>query len=219
MRGLADRGVGPNPIHIAVGQPAHRWKPRLSRGFALSDQIICTQLPHYRTARELAQPRNFYSVFISHSHKNKEVARRLNNALDERGVRCWRDEHQILPGDDIYEEVSKGIGQWDKVLLCCSEASLTSWWVNSEIDAAFRKEQELMKKRGKKILTLIPLDLDGYLFNTWESGKAREVKSRLAADFCGWEDDGAKFEEALDKVIKALHVGEDRREAPPESRL
>ena len=26
-----------------------------------------------------------------------------------RGVRCWLDEKQMLPGDDIYEQVDRGI--------------------------------------------------------------------------------------------------------------
>ena len=45
----------------------------------------------------------------------------------------WLDEHQMLPGDDIYEQIDRGIRHWDKILLCCSEASLTSWWVDNEI--------------------------------------------------------------------------------------
>lgn len=38
-------------------------------------------------------------------------------------MRCWRDEKQMLLGDDIYEQVDRGIRLWDKVLLCCSRHS------------------------------------------------------------------------------------------------
>jgi hypothetical protein len=100
-------------------------------------------------ARSLVEhPFEFYSCFISYSHTDQSFARRLHDQLQGRGIRCWLDEHQMLPGDDIYEQIDRGIRFWDKVLLCCSQASLTSWWVDSEINKAFEKEQWLMRERG-----------------------------------------------------------------------
>jgi len=57
-----------------------------------------------------------------------------------RGIRCWLDEKQKLPGDDIYEQVERGI--W----LCCSRL------VGGR---AFAKECE------RKLLAVIPLNPDG----------------------------------------------------------
>jgi uncharacterized protein YjbI with pentapeptide repeats len=157
-------------------------------------------------------PLEFYSCFISYSHANKDFARRLHDRLQGHSIRCWLDEHQLVPGDDVHDQIDRGIKLWDKVILCCSEASLTSWWVDKELDRALQKEELLWKERQEKVLAIIPVDLDGYVFS-WDSGKAGMVKSRFIGDFKNWKDND-EFEKSFEKLLKALRTPESREPAP-----
>ena len=72
------------------------------------------------TTKQERRGRGAEAPLYHYAHEDKLFARRLHDALQGRGVRCWLDEKQMLPGDDIYEQVDRGIRLWDKVLLCCS---------------------------------------------------------------------------------------------------
>lgn len=175
----------------------------------------------YALANKLtSNPFTYYSCFISHSHADKPFARWLHDQLQERGIRCWLDEKQLLPGDDIYRAVDRGIHQYDKFLLCASRESLTSWWVDNEIATVFAKEQRLMKERGEKLNLLLPLNLDGHLFSEdFRNGKQQQLRERLAADFKGWQPDSTCFSAELDRVVKALRADDGARPQPPPSLL
>jgi hypothetical protein len=81
-----------------------------------------------------------------------------------------------------------------------------------------------MKERRRKIHSLIPLNLDGYLLSgKWQNGKATQVRQRLAADFTAWQTDAERFKLAVRRESKvqtvyALLVGKDGpqlKETPP----
>ena len=125
------------------------------------------------------------------------------------------------PVMDISRELERGIYLWDKFLLCASKNSLTSWWVEDEIKTTLEKERALRKERGKPVQKLIPLNLDGYMFtDDWDLGVlAKEIRSRVAADFRDWEKPTSNFAQQVDRVIKALRADEGARELPPPSKL
>ncbi|MDQ3706658.1 MAG: hypothetical protein M3437_15855 [Chloroflexota bacterium] len=86
---------------------------------------------------------------------------------------------------------------------------------------AIQKEQRLYdKEQGKEVLALIPLNLDGYMFNeNWNSGWKGQITSRLAPDFTGWKRSHKKFEQQLEQVVKALRADTAARGIPPQPKL
>lgn len=207
--------IGPSYVAISTIFNSGGDVPKVFlRGCGIPESFI-QQLPEL-----LNRPIQFASCFISFSYADRPFATKLHDHLQAKGIRCWLDEHQTRLKDDSLQRVERGISRWDRILLCCSEAALKSWWVDKEINKNFAKEQQPMHVSGKRFLSLIPINLDGYMFKSeWQSGKKDEILARLAADFTGWENDNDKFEEQFEKVIKALRTDAGAREVPPEPKL
>ncbi len=185
------------------------------RGIGVPEEML-TFLPSIKGSMN---PIDFYSCFVSYSSEDKSFARRLHDQLQAQGIRVWLDERQILPGDDILDELERGIRVYDKVLLCCSESALGRPWVDREINKALQKEETLWNERRKRTPVLIPLDLDGYLFSEgWISGMKSEITRRHVANFQGWEENST-FDAAFDTLVKALRADSFGRPPDPPSKL
>lgn len=150
----------------------------------------------------------YHVCFIVHSKSDKEFAKRVHDALQERGIRCWLDERRITPNDAAPISGNLGVRLWDKVLLVSSRVAMTSWWIENEIDLAFQKENVLNQRSDRPIVSLIPLDLDGFLENGELSGeKQAQLRTRGRISFSDWRTDNSKFNAAIDQLVDALWVG------------
>jgi len=193
--------VGPSTIGIdALVKSGGKLPDAFLRGCGIPDDFITY-------ARSLAgKSLEFYSCFISYSRQDLAFASRMQHGLESRGIRCWMDEHDTQRVQDADQDIGRGIGLWDKILLCVSENSVTREWVDDEINSIMDREQELRKEAAESVLALVPLNLDGYLFTGWTSPNAALVKRQLAADFNGWESDNAMFEAGLERVVSRLRT-------------
>ena len=202
-RGLADvKYFGPSTIGtstlertaagLAKDASRHGEIEAFYRGAGVEEHLI----EHYRS--RIGMPIEFYSCFISYSHSDKPFARRLYADLQAAGIRCWLDEKEIRGGDLILDVVNQAIRRHDKLILCCSLASLTSSWVEDEVAAAIERERKYEER------ILIPVDLDGYLFDGYEGRFGPRLRERFAIPFEGWSKDAAKLEAGLEAAINAL---------------
>jgi TIR domain/Pentapeptide repeats (8 copies) len=85
----------------------------------------------------------FYSCFISYSHKDEPFAKRIHSDLQQIGVRCWYAPHDMAIGDKTLDAVDGAIRNRDKVLLVLSKNSIASEWV--EETKAFEEERKRKK--------------------------------------------------------------------------
>jgi hypothetical protein len=169
-------------------------------GMGLDDELI-------EVVRSwIGQPIEFHSIFLSHSSRDKEFARKLYGDLRSVKIRCWLDEKELLPGDSILGQIDMGIKLWDRLLLVCSRNSLaptTGWWVEQELERALAKERKLTRQ-GVPGGTVIPITIDDYVFDEWDSKYKATLLERYIGDFRDHRPDSyavslKRLTEALDK--------------------
>ena len=159
----------------------------------------------------IGRPISFHSVFLSHSSLDKPFARQLHADLHGAGIDCWFDEKELLPGDLLLDAIDRGIRVWDKLLLVCSEHSLsarTGWWVEQEVTRALQKERETRLETGTRDVVLIPITIDDTLFSATTPLSATLLE-RYVGDFRGWHDK-FRYQGALNSLIAALKTSKTR---------
>lgn len=80
-------------------------------------------------------------IFLSHSWKNKRVARQLVEALAMGRIPCWLDEQQLLLGDKLDDSIERAIADSDVYLYLVSKAANESPFCNKEIKYALSLKQ------------------------------------------------------------------------------
>jgi hypothetical protein len=133
---------GPSIIDFKTLEASPSLPLAFLRGVGLPDTVI-DYLPSLT-----CQPFQFYTCFISYSHRDEEFAQRLHADLQNKGVRCWFSPHDLPIGGKILDEIDAAIRLREKVILILSENSIKSEWVEDEVSTAFEEE----RRRGRSVL-------------------------------------------------------------------
>ncbi|MFN7525841.1 MAG: toll/interleukin-1 receptor domain-containing protein [Dolichospermum sp.] len=93
-------------------------------------------------------------VFISYSRTDSDLARKINDALQELGKTTWFDQESIATGTDFQQEINRGIASSDNFLFIISPKSVNSPYCAGEVEYA--------KNLGKRFITVLhrPLSND-----------------------------------------------------------
>jgi hypothetical protein len=138
-------------------------------------------------------------LFISYSHTNRPFVDKLENHLNEKGIRFWRDVHDATAGR-LEKVVDRAMRLNPTVLLVLSEYSLSSDWVEHEV----RTARELEKETGRDVLCPVALD-NSWKESRWEKHLMEQVTKYNILDFSAWEDD-SKFDVMFRKLIDGLEL-------------
>src|SRR5579863_9280170 len=157
----------------------------------------------------VGKPIEYYSCFISYSSKDEAFAKRLYADLQSKGVRCWFAPEDIKIGDRIRDRIDESIRRYDKLLLILSQYSMTSEWVEDEVEAALEKER-LAKERGEERMVLFPVRLDEAVKTTTKAWAAKLRRQRHIGDFSFWlnHDD---YQKAFNRLLRDLKADTLRR--------
>lgn len=139
----------------------------------------------------------YYSCFISYSHKDEEFAKRLHNDLQAKGVRCWFAPHEMKIGDKIRPTIDDSIRLHDKLLLILSDNSVQSNWVEHEVEHALYLETERKKP------VLFPVRIDEAIMESTTGWAGNVKRQRHICDFTKWKQHDA-YKSAFDRLLRDL---------------
>lgn len=95
------------------------------------------------------------AVFISHRGEDTALAERLAAQVKQVGFDVWLDKWNIRIGDSIIEKINTGLENVRYLILCYSEAGVSSPWMSREWMATLA-----LQLNGHKVRVL-PVRLSG----------------------------------------------------------
>jgi hypothetical protein len=133
----------------------------IAENWADDEPIYCTLIDRIRDSghlrEEIIKMRASVSVFISYAREDKVNAERLRQDLVKAGLAAWKDDHEILPGENFDQKIRVGLRKADCAILCLSSESVSKvGYVQVEMEEAL----QLQKYRPDTKIFIIPVRFD-----------------------------------------------------------
>ncbi|MBD3161776.1 MAG: TIR domain-containing protein, partial [Candidatus Eisenbacteria bacterium] len=117
-------------------------------------------------------------VFISHASKEKELARRICEGLEARGLPCWIALRDAKPGRDYRESIVAAIRDCPVLVLVFTRASNSSRNVGNEIEHAKNSDATIIQLRIEDVPLSPGLSLDLSSLH-WIDAQSTPIDSHL----------------------------------------
>lgn len=122
-------------------------------------------------------------VFISHSASDKPFVRRIADRLKKEDYHVWLDEHELIAGDQLAQQISQALANSRVVLVIVSSASVKSKWLKFELN----KATERMVQGQCRVIPVVkekvqmPPEVQGLLYADFSTSFKYGMKSILTA--------------------------------------
>jgi hypothetical protein len=123
----------------------------------------------------------------------------MENHLNEKGIRFWRDINDASAGR-LEKVVDRAMRQNPTVLLVLSEHSVQSDWVEHEA----RSAPDLEKELKRDVLCPVALD-DSWKSCSWPARLREQIMEYNILDFSNWKDE-AEFTKKFAKMVEGLDL-------------
>lgn len=141
------------------------------------------------------------NCFISYAAKDVEFAEKLYTDLQIQGVRCWYASDDMKIGDSTWDSIYHYIRMRDCVLIIISEDSISSDWIENEVNAALAEEN----KRKKPIF--FPIRIDSAVLGSDQAWAEYINKTRNKFDFSNWKDHDS-YQSSLEQLLDDLKISD-----------
>ena len=140
-----------------------------------------------------------FDVFISYSRMDMYAAEQIRSILEDAGLNCFTDRHNIPPGANYVEYLKTAIKKSKVFLYIASEKAYESKWSHSELN-------EFLKDKGVQELIVYQID-DSPLPKGLNTGNCF-VFSRISSTAHHWNDGITDLELAskIISVISHIHI-------------
>jgi hypothetical protein len=134
-----------------------------------------------------------YHAFLSHNGADKPLIEKLAAELEKRGLSCWLDKWNLVPGDPWQTAIEQALGQCDTCVVFFGPHGLSPWH-NEEMRLALQRRANAREGKLRVLPVILPAghrakesDLPGFLQGTtWvEFRQSVEDEDALHRLVCG----------------------------------
>jgi energy-coupling factor transporter ATP-binding protein EcfA2 len=134
-----------------------------------------------------------YHAFLSHNGADKPAVRDLAAKLEERGLTCWLDEWNLIPGNSWQPAIEEALDQCDTCVVFFGPHGLGSWH-NEEMRLAIQRGISAKERKLRVLPVILPgggrakeSELPGFLQGTtWvEFRRSLDEEDALHRLVCG----------------------------------